>query len=259
MTSRGARTLLVLSVALMSVGAVVVAPAVPVAAASHRFLTLPFHAASAKKIQEGMYWTGCCHPAYHGGIDYIQGTLDRSSTWRSFPVYAAASGMACSQLASTQKGCISGIGNRVLIKTRVNGKVYYTYYGHFKSIVSRIPRGGARVHVDRGDLLGYSGHSGDPCCVIHLHFQLMTGDWKTIDPYGIYSTRSHYPDPAGRNGKHEGSPSYWLSDPPRTTVSDADAAPADVSLTSMTAWLIRATSGVDGPVQTDGDFGVTIQ
>jgi len=225
--SRVARTLLVLCVALASVGAVAVAPAAPADAASHRFLTLPFHQASTKRIQEGFYWTGCCHPAYHGGIDYIEGSLDRSSTWQSFPVYAAADGMACSQLANTQKGCIPGVGNRVLIKSRVNGQVFYTYYGHFRSIVSTIPRGGARVHVRRGDLLGYSGHSGDPCCVVHLHFQLMTGDWKTIDPYGIYGQRSQYPDPAARNGKHVGSPSYWLSDPPRTTVPrDPSAAAA---------------------------------
>ncbi len=169
-------------------------------------------------------WTGCCHDPVHGGIDYIQGTLDRSATWRSFPVYAAASGMACSQLAGHQKGCISGVGNRVLIKTRVHGTVFYHYYGHFRAIVSRIPRGGARVHVNRGDLLGWAGHSGDPCCVIHLHFQLMTANWKTIDPYDLYSTRSHYPDPAGRNGKRSGSGSYWLSDPPRNSVPSAAAA-----------------------------------
>jgi len=216
--SRVVRTLLVLAIACMTVGAVVVAPAAPAEAASHRFLMLPFHSASTKKIQEGFMWTGCCHVPIHGGIDYIQGTLDRSVTWRSFPVYAAASGMACSQVFSSQKGCISGVGNRVLIKTKVAGKVYYHYYGHFRAIVSRIPRGGAKVHVNRGDLLGYSGHSGDPCCVIHLHFQLMTGDWKTIDPYGLYSTRGNYPNPAGTNGKHAGSSSYWLSDPPRTTV-----------------------------------------
>ncbi len=96
---------------------------------------------STKKIQEGFYWTGCCHVPCHGGIDYIQGTLDRSATWKSFPVYAAASGMACSQVASTQKGCIPGVGNRVLIKTKVNGKVFYHYYGHFRSMVSRIPQG----------------------------------------------------------------------------------------------------------------------
>ena len=234
--SRVVRTLLVLAIACMTVGAVVVAPAAPAEAASHRFLMLPFHSASTKKIQEGFMWTGCCHVPIHGGIDYIQGTLDRSATWKSFPVYAAASGLACSQVASTQKGCISGVGNRVLIKTKVDGRVYYHYYGHFKWMVSRIPRGGAKVHVNRGDLLGYSGYSGDPCCVIHLHFQLMSGAWKNIDPYGLYATRSHYPNPAGTNGKHNGSPSYWLTDPPRTVTASKAAsvaarAPTTVLLT----------------------------
>ena len=221
--SRVVRTLLVLSVAMMSVGAVVVAPAVPVEAVSYKFLTLPFHAAATKRIEQGFYWAGCCHARYHGGIDYIEGKLDRSATWKSFPVYAAAGGMACAQVASRQKGCISGVGNRVLIRTKVNGKVFYHYYGHFRTMVSRIPRGGARVHVNRGDLLGYSGYSGDPCCVTHLHFQLMTADWKTIDPYGIYGTRSQYPNPARTNGRRNGSPSYWLGNPPRTTVSSTAA------------------------------------
>ncbi len=214
--SRIVRSVLVLCLLLGVLGTV---SAEPAAAASHKFLTLPFHGPGSKVIQQGFYWTGCCHAAYHGGIDYIKGTRDRSATWKSFPVYAAADGMACSQLASTQKGCMPGVGNRVLIKHKVAGAVFYTYYGHLKWIVSRIPRGGAKVHVRRGDLLGYAGHSGDPCCVIHLHLQLLDGAWKTIDPYGIYGTRSQYPDPAGLNGKHVGRPSYWLSDPPRTHVT----------------------------------------
>jgi hypothetical protein len=211
--SRLVRSLLALSLILTALGA---APATPVVAAGSGFLTLPFHSPSTKKIQEGFYWTGCCHVPLHGGIDYIQGKLDRSATWKSFPVYAAASGMACAQVASRQKGCISGVGNRVLIRHKVNGKVFYTYYGHFKTMVSRIPRGSSKVFVHRGELLGYSGYSGDPCCVTHLHLQLMTGSWKTIDPYGIYGYRSRYPNPAGTNGKRNGHPSYWKNDPPRT-------------------------------------------
>jgi hypothetical protein len=219
--SRLARSLLALTLAVASIGAV---PAPSVVAASTHFLTLPFRSPTNKKIQEGFYWTGCCHVPLHGGIDYIQGVRDRSSTWKSFPVYAAASGMACAQVASRQSGCISGVGNRVLIKHKVNGKVFYTYYGHLKGMVSRIPRGSAKVHVNRGELLGYSSYSGDPCCVTHLHFQMLTVHWKSIDPYGIYATRSHYPNPAGTNGKHVGSPSYWVSDPPRTTVPGAAGA-----------------------------------
>ena len=199
----------------------VAAPAAPTEAASHRFLTLPFHSVASKHIQEGFMWTGCCHDPVHGGIDYIQGTLDRRPRGAASRSTRLPVAWPARSSPSTQKGCIPGVGNRVLIKTRVAGTVYYHYYGHFRAIVSRIPRGGARVHVDRGDLLGWAGHSGDPCCVIHLHFQLMTANWKTIDPYGLYGTRSRYPDPAGTNGKRSGSSSYWLSDPPRNSVPSA--------------------------------------
>ncbi len=201
----------------------------PVSAATPHFLTLPFLDASRKQIQQGFYWSGPGHETYHGGIDYIQGRLDQSRTWKSYPVYAAAAGMACAQVASTQKGCIPGVGNRVLIKHRVDGKVFYTYYGHLRTMVAKIPLGNHKVYVKRGEFLGYSGYTGDPCCVTHLHFQLMDGNWRTIDPYGIYGTRGAYPNPAGTNGKRNGNPSYWLNDPPGSS---------------------RAATGDRGPVRT---------
>lgn len=188
-----------------------------------RFLTLPFDHPERMRIQQGFYWTGAGHDKYHGGIDYIQGTLDRSRTWKSFPVYAAADGLACSQVETTQKGCIGGTGNRVLIEHTVDGKKYRTYYGHLRSISTRIPRGDKTVKVKRGELLGYAGYSGDPCCVIHLHFQLMDDHWKTVDPYGINGQRDKYPDPAGTNGIRNGRKSFWANDPPVPPSSFQDA------------------------------------
>jgi hypothetical protein len=108
----------------------------------------------------------------------------------------------------------------VLITHTINGKTYRTYYGNLEAISKRIPIGGTKtVFVKRGELLGYSGYSGDPCCVRHLHFQLFDPDWTTVDPYGIDGVRGEYPDPAGGNRIHNGRRSYWTSDPPSPPAS----------------------------------------
>lgn len=192
-------------------------PITPTTAASPvpRFLTLPFKVTPRMHIQQAQIWQGPPQDGkVHGGIDYINGRLDRSRTWRTFPVYAAASGYACANLTD-RKGCIEGNGNRVLITHTVKGRTYRTYYGHLEAISKRIPLGGKRtVFVRRGELIGYAGYSGDPCCVRHLHFQLFDPSWRTVDPYGIDGVRGEYPDPAGGNRIRNGRRSYWISDPP---------------------------------------------
>lgn len=210
---------------VLATGSVVSAPPPAATAATNapRFLTLPFKVTKRMQIQQGNIWSGPPQPGkVHGGIDYINGTLDRSRTWKTFPVYAAAAGYACANLTG-RKGCIQGTGNRVLITHTVRGKPYRSYYGHLEAIATRIPLGGKRtVFVRRGELLGYAGYSGDPCCVRHLHFQLFDPSWTTVDPYGIDGTRDEYPNPQGTNGIRNGRPSYWRSNPPTPTGSHID-------------------------------------
>jgi len=204
--------LVIASGSLVSTEPVVAAGPVP------RFLTLPFKVTTRMHIQQGQVWQGPPQDGkVHGGIDYINGRLDRSRTWRTFPVYAAAAGYACANLTD-RKGCIVGNGNRVLISHTVKGRTYRTYYGHLEAIAKRIPLGGKRtVFVKRCELIGYAGYSGDPCCVRHLHFQLFDPDWDTVDPYGIDGVRGEYPDPAGGNRIRNGRRSYWIADPPAPT------------------------------------------
>jgi murein DD-endopeptidase MepM/ murein hydrolase activator NlpD len=205
-----------LSALVLASGSLLIAPTVAVAAGPvPRFLTLPFEVTPRMHIQQAQIWQGPPHDGdAHNGIDYIKGRRDRSATWKTFPVYAAAPGYACANLTG-RKGCIVGTGNRVLITHTINGKTYRTYYGHLEAISTRIPLGGKKtVFVKRGELLGYAGYSGDPCCVRHLHFQLFDPSWTTVDPYGIDGTRGEYPDPAGDNRIGNGRRSYWISDPP---------------------------------------------
>jgi murein DD-endopeptidase MepM/ murein hydrolase activator NlpD len=206
--------LVVMAGSLVTTAPAVAADPVP------RFLTLPFRVTPRMHIQQAQIWQGAPQDGkVHGGIDYINGRLDRSRTWRTFPVYAAASGYACANLTD-RKGCVVGNGNRVLISHTVKGRTYRTYYGHLEAISKRIPLGGKRtVFVKRGELLGYAGYSGDPCCVRHLHFQLFDPSWETVDPYGIDGVRGDYPDPAGDNRIRNGRRSYWISDPPGPTRS----------------------------------------
>jgi len=209
---------------MLASSAIVAAPVTTLAAGPvPRFLTLPFKVTRAMRIQQGDIWQGPPQPGHvHGGIDYINGKLDRSRTWKTFPVYAAASGYACANLTD-RKGCIVGNGNRVLITHTIKGRTYRTYYGHLEAISTRIPLGGKKtVFVKRGELIGYAGYSGDPCCVRHLHFQLFDPHWRTVDPYGISGTRGEYPDPQGTNGIRNGRRSFWRADPPLPPASFID-------------------------------------
>src|SRR4051812_8115240 len=148
-----------------------------------KFLTLPFASLSHMHVQQAWDFADGQHQA----IDYIKGTVDDTSTWRGFPVVAAANGRACGDTLDTH-GCAvrPGImGNRVMIKHRVGDTVYYTFYNHLKWIDSSIPIGDRhdRVKVKRGQVIGYAGHSANPAYLIHLHFQLLDAHQTPLDPY----------------------------------------------------------------------------
>jgi murein DD-endopeptidase MepM/ murein hydrolase activator NlpD len=188
-------------------------PSAPVAAAQPRFLTLPFDDARGMRIQDGwLRWDD----DVHAGIDYVRGRVDRSWTWTRFPVLAAARGKACAALDG-EDGCINGVGTRVVVKHRIEGRTVYTYYGHLETVSPRIPVGtdSYSVWVRRGEFLGWAGHSGNPPSVIHLHFQVVLPPFVSLDPYDIYDHRGAYPNPAGTNGMACGPEPLWIDCPPR--------------------------------------------
>ena len=195
---------------------------------SVQFLTLPFPADTNMNIQQGWYYSSPSpYPAcpirsndlrLHCGIDYIDGTIDKSSTWQHFAVVAAADGEACAEVASNPRGnCVWGEGNRVLIKHDLgNGVILYTYYGHLNWIAPWIPIGNRNntVHVTQGSQIGTSGDTGTTPGWVHLHFALTPPDFTWLDVYGLYTTREHYPDPNGTNGLTSAPNNYWTNNPP---------------------------------------------
>jgi murein DD-endopeptidase MepM/ murein hydrolase activator NlpD len=202
-----------------------------VGAATPKFLTLPFESPKQMHIQRG-WWTpeslGGPFTLKHHAIDYINGTLDVTSTWQNFPVVAAADGEACGAVLGGN-GCYDFpgeiMGNRVLIKHTVNGVVYYTFYNHLKSISDVIPIGSRNrtVKVKQGQVIGIAGASGNDPSFIHVHFELQDAKGRWIDPYGLYSSSRQYPDPKGKNGILSGNKNYFLTNPP--TVLDATPPP----------------------------------
>jgi peptidoglycan/xylan/chitin deacetylase (PgdA/CDA1 family)/murein DD-endopeptidase MepM/ murein hydrolase activator NlpD len=188
-----------------------------------KFLTLPFK--NLRKMQIQQTWT-FTDGQYHQAIDYIKGTVDNASTWKGFPVVAAAGGKACGEKIG-RNGCVvrpGTMGNRVLIKHRIDGKVFYTFYNHLKWIESSIPLGSRddTVNVKRGQIIGWAGASGNPSYLIHLHFQLLDKHFQPLDPYGIYGKRTKYPNPKGTNGKHSRAANYWTANPPILPEPPAD-------------------------------------
>ena len=187
-----------------------------------QFLNLPFDAAN-KKIVLQRAWT-TVDPSTgkftlnHHAIDYVNGTRDVPSSWKTFDVLAAAEGEACGA-KTAQGGCFDSgeiMGNRVLIKHKVDGQTYYTFYNHLATIAKKIPLNDIKdtVHVDAGEVIGEAGDSNSPG-VLHLHLELLDENFKPIDPYGIYGITDQYPDPRGKNGKDAGKKNYFLTDPPQ--------------------------------------------
>jgi murein DD-endopeptidase MepM/ murein hydrolase activator NlpD len=151
------------------------------------FLTLPFVPTPTMRVLSGWYYSSS--GSFHGGIDFISGNVNSVGTWRTFAVIASADGEACGNCTSRQ-------GNAVWIKHNIDGRTYYTYYGHLASIDKSIPRGSQSrtVPVKRGDFLGWAGDTG-ASGLLHLHYGLYNAASQPIDPFSIGKLREYYPQP----------------------------------------------------------------
>ncbi len=160
----------------------------PVRQVGGAFLTLPFEGTSRMSVLSGWYYSG--GGGFHGGIDYINGSVNNMDSWRTFAVIASADGDACGNCSSRQ-------GNAVWVQHDIGGSTYYTYYGHLASIAGGIPLGSQSrtVHVKRGQILGWAGDTGARG-VLHLHFGLYDSASRPIDPYTIGRLREYYPQPS---------------------------------------------------------------
>ncbi|NJN65541.1 MAG: M23 family metallopeptidase [Chloroflexaceae bacterium] len=192
-----------------------------------KFLTLPFSPDPQMALLSGWYYDS---GGLHSGVDYYRyhdpGTTDRTNDFSRFPVLAAADGYACGDrddaetqaiTQTRQSGrCVQGYGHRVFIRHQVQGRTYYTYYGHLDTIADDIPLGDRSdtVFVKRGQFLGFAGNTGTGGTGIHLHFGLMSLEEGWVDPYDIHLKHHHYPDPNTANGLFSGLNDYWTTNPP---------------------------------------------
>lgn len=181
---------------------------------SDHFLTLPFRTHPDMRVQQGWEYSFST-PDKHYGIDYIQGTLDNKETWKNYDVLAAFDGDACGNCASGPAG-----SNSIWIKHTVNGKLYYSYYGHLADIEDSIPIGdkAITVPIKRGDRMGIAGDTGTaPLCpspCIHLHFEVHNASDQKLDPYDLRtSDRSRY-FPGGGHYTSMGGEHLFTTDPP---------------------------------------------
>ena len=185
--------MLIFALSVLIPGSMSVAHAKPASATASAqtqtpFLTLPFVPNSGMSILSGWYYSSS--GGFHGGIDYIKGSVNNLSTWSTFQVVASADGEACGNCSGRQ-------GNAVWVKHNIGGKTYYTYYGHLASIAQGIPIGSQSrtVKVKRGQLLGMAGDTGAGRGVLHLHFALYNSSSQPLDPYSIGKLRQYYPAP----------------------------------------------------------------
>jgi murein DD-endopeptidase MepM/ murein hydrolase activator NlpD len=165
-------------------------------------------------LQQGWLYT---NGKLHRGIDFIQGSLDNSKTWQRFPVVAAFDGQACADTQTSSGGCVSGKGNRVLIRHDLGGGVVlYTYYGHLSWIGPWIPVGNRSntVRVIQGSQIGVAGDTGTTKGWTHLHFGLAPPSFVWTDSYDLRAKRDKYPTPEGSTSKRAGPNHYWRANPP---------------------------------------------
>ncbi|MFL5734731.1 MAG: peptidoglycan DD-metalloendopeptidase family protein [Chloroflexia bacterium] len=177
---------------------------------SSQFLTLPFNDPNIV-VQQG--WVG--NSDYlHAGLDYILGPRD-SGNWRSFDVVAAAEGWACGNCTTRQ-------GNAVWVRHQVDGKTYYTYYGHLAAIEPNIPIGNQQnvVWVQRGQKLGDAGMTGADA--IHVHFQVNYGP-TIVDPYDLWQKRDAYSP--GCSACSMGPSYLWTTNPPSLPDGEVPSTP----------------------------------
>lgn len=233
-----------------------------------RFLSLPFPPDPQMEVFQGWKYTHNRHPQC--GIDF--GKRSEQGALVGFPVLASADGEACGD-HDGGGGCVSGFGDRVLIRHTVEGQIYYTYYGHLASISPNIPMGSrsTTVRVRRGEVIGYAGDTGTWGGSIHLHYGIAAPSFGWYDPYDLWTTAEVYPDPLGLNGMFSGSSYFWTTNPPSSdamidTIGGVEASlPADViaaGTMNVAAWteILGRETGVieiwiDGERRGEADFG----
>ncbi len=233
-----------------------------------RFLSLPFPADPQMEVFHGWRYTHNNQPQC--GIDY--GKRDASGALTGFPVLAAADGEACAD-HDGGGGCVSGFGDRVLIRHTVGGETYYTYYGHLEWVEPDIPVGdrSETIRVRRGQVIGFAGDTGTHADLHHLHFGIASPNFGWYDPYDLWEQSVIYPDPLGVNNLRAGVNSFWISNPPASSdrashVGGPEASlPADalaagsINLSEWTDILGRESGVVevwiDGELRGEADFG----
>ncbi len=100
----------------------------------------------------------------HLGYDMNVWGLGADDRWE--PIYASAAGTVVQKVTSD-----FGFGNRLVLRHQIvpgSTTKYETFYAHLQDFASGIA---LTVKVDRGDLIGYMGDSGNADGV-HLHFEI---------------------------------------------------------------------------------------
>lgn len=208
------------------------------------FLNFPFPRNLDIKIQQA--WSSDFEPNHHA-MDYIYGEIDRSSTWKNFPVLASASGLICANPPDR-------LGNAAFEQLRLSdGRTAFIYYGHLSKIENGIPEcsTGERKTVLSGEQIGISGDTGTNPGWIHLHFSVNINGAK--DPYGLESADiKAYPDPNFKNGKTCKEVHLFIGCPIETTgiamqLRYADGKP----IFNQTAYIFSIVKDIDGNPKPD--------
>ena len=230
-----------------------------VGATTPKFLTLPFQSPQHIHIQRG-WWTpqflGGPFTLKHHAIDYINGTLDVTSTWQNFPVVAAAAGEACAEVLGGS-GCYDSFrrdhGQSGAHQThRRRGRLLH---------LLQPPEVDQQLHPhrvaqqDRARQAG-TGHRDRGCerqrPDLHPPPFRAPGRQRQVDrPLRALHQQPPVPDPKGKNGILSGPKNYFLTNPPTVLGAPASSTPSPKpSATPKASHRPLPTPLSSGPVAT---------
>lgn len=95
----------------------------------------------------------------HRGLDFHAGM--------GSPIVAAADGVVLEAVFRND------FGNMLVVD---HGHGVYTRYCHLKAFADGVAAG---THVTAGEVIGFMGNTANPPVAVHLHYEMLTGDYDT--------------------------------------------------------------------------------
>lgn len=195
---------------------------------SRAFLKMPMPRDEDAKTVQGWKYNALIRGTFnHRGSDFILGSdMHDADTWRTFPVLAAADGVAC---VGSYVDEIHGKGNFVEILHPNSYRTKYLHNDPESLLWTDFPDcegvEDTWMPIRQGQKLSEASDYASDEGLVHLHFEVLDPLGNKVDPFDLYTTRDSYPDPSFRNGKLCGKNTLWVNCPTQSSFPTSTPTP----------------------------------